>query len=761
MSDQSSSTRSSSSSVRSNKRLCESSDSREQPTKRRILYSKSVDKWIVENDKELQTSVWLKYDVLNREQVECLKCSVCTQFQSRLVGMRNYSSAFINGSKNLRASNFKDHASSSMHKKAMDLLRRQQGTDIVEYSPIARALAGIDEAHSETLRKKFEIAYYIAKEKLAFSKMRSVCELEEKHGVQLGDGYKSDHACATFVKYIAQDLQDSLINCVKNVHFVGLQADGSTDTATVEQELYTIQYLDSKTDDGIIHIRNRFLCVRKLACGNASGLYDCLESAMDYVQLSDWKTKLVAFGTDGAAVNIAGRGLKGLCEKEVPWVVFFWCMAHRLELAMKDSLKSTFFATIDELLMRLYYIYEKSPKKCSQLEGVYQELKMCLTETDQPLSKGKRPLRACGTRFISHKVAALGRIIDKYGVYCAHLKAMSEDTSYKQADRVKLRAYAKQWGDSKVLLGCAYFYDILKPCSMLCKALQDDEVCVVRAVEVLLKAKKELDQKKALNFDELVTVKKVIDRIETVDNEKTYQKSEIKNYDASMSFFNAHYKQYMESMQVCLRDRIKVQHEKLLDDTLTILATNGWGKADNASFGHLSLSNICAHFQIPLEAAGVDLLLVEDEWNDVVDYARRYLDIVRQGYKNIWWKIFNSPDARKWANVLRVVELLFTLPVSNGRVERLFSQLKLVKTSNRSCLNEDTLDQLVRITIEGPPLSQWNASGAISLWLADKRRRLNQSTSSTQQVTQANSHFESHSESQTLLDDWQTWMNVD
>ena len=32
-----------------------------------------------------------------------------------------------------------------------------------------------------------------------------------------------------------------------------------------------------------------------------------------------------------------------------------------------------------------------------------------------------------------------------------------------------------------------------------------------------------------------------------------------------------------------------------------------------------------------------------------------------------------------------------------------FSQMKLIKNSRRTCLGEDTLDQLLRINIEGPP----------------------------------------------------------
>ena len=72
----------------------------------------------------------------------------------------------------------------------------------------------------------------------------------------------------------------------------------------------------------------------------------------------------MGFGSDGASVNMAAGGLQGYLEADIPWVVVFWCLAHRLELSLKDALKHTFFSTIDEMPMRLYYLYEKSPKNC-------------------------------------------------------------------------------------------------------------------------------------------------------------------------------------------------------------------------------------------------------------------------------------------------------------------------------------------------------------------------------------------------------------
>ena len=78
--------------------------------------------------------------------------------------------------------------------------------------------------------------------------------------------------------------------------------------------------------------------------------------------VDNWKNKLVGFGSDGASVNMAAGGLCGYLEADIPWVIVFWCLIHRLELSLKNALKHIFFSKIDEMLMRLYCFYEKSPK---------------------------------------------------------------------------------------------------------------------------------------------------------------------------------------------------------------------------------------------------------------------------------------------------------------------------------------------------------------------------------------------------------------
>ena len=117
--------------------------------------------------------------------------------EDKIHSCRNFNPAFIEGSQNLRASSFKDHAATDMHKRAMILFHKSRSTDVAEYAPIARALSTLDPDTASKLKRKFEVAYLICKEGLAFTKMSALCELEEKHRVDLGAGYKNNHALYT------------------------------------------------------------------------------------------------------------------------------------------------------------------------------------------------------------------------------------------------------------------------------------------------------------------------------------------------------------------------------------------------------------------------------------------------------------------------------------------------------------------------------------------------------------------------------------
>ena len=62
-----------------------------------------------------------------------------------------------------------------MHARAMLLLKRTQSTNICDYATIAKALHTMDASAEQQM---FDIAFTIAKENMAYAKMKPICELE-------------------------------------------------------------------------------------------------------------------------------------------------------------------------------------------------------------------------------------------------------------------------------------------------------------------------------------------------------------------------------------------------------------------------------------------------------------------------------------------------------------------------------------------------------------------------------------------------------
>ena len=97
--------------------------------------------------------------------------------------------------------------------------------------------------------------------------------------------------------------------------------------------------------------------------------------------------------------------------------VCVWCFSHRLELALKDALQD-FTKPVDESLMYLYYLYHKSSKKLRELKSLFKDIK----EDFEMFGDGVKPVKSTGTRWINHRIRAMGRVIDKFGLYTRHLK---------------------------------------------------------------------------------------------------------------------------------------------------------------------------------------------------------------------------------------------------------------------------------------------------------------------------------------------------
>ena len=363
-------------------------------------------------------------------------------------------------------------------------------------SDIMSGIKQMDQKDLQQTRKILEVAYFIAKHQPPIVTYTDFLKLEQKHGVNKKAAYQNSVSGGTFIEYIGDDLKRNLNADLAKAKFFSVLCDGSTDSTVIENEV--IYPMPSNSDS--VEVKISFLHMYQLKHQDADGVHDTIsvnvkESISKWfksigIEGIDTSKKMIGFTSDGAAVNWGDKhSVKTILREESEWLVFVWCIAHHLELALSDALKDTMFKDIDEMLWRIYYLYQKAPKKLRQLRDLHETFK----STMDYLEGGCKPKKASGTRWIAHKLNAMKMILDKWGLYIVHLEHLSQDKSIKAKDRSKLIGYLNKWKQGRIPLMLAFFIDLLEIPSILSKCFQDEKIDPVYAMQCLNKADKRFE----------------------------------------------------------------------------------------------------------------------------------------------------------------------------------------------------------------------------------------------------------------------------
>ena len=540
---------------------------------------KTFEKWQGLYNKNYQTLSWLKCvkDGRDRSLVD-LQCEVCKKYESKICSQKNFSKAWLEGSANHKTSSLIDHATSYQHEAAMVLFKKDMnvsGFSPADASPILHCLMNIDERTKQRLKRKFDVCYVMAREGMSFSKYSTLLELESRHGVDLGPAYGNDVSAKSFTHYIAENQRQKFQNATL--------MDGTTDSGHLEDELVVVQHCWRDTSTKEIKSSVRYVSVVNPSKADTDGLVTCLTEPMERLGIIDFLSKesvldakpiLIGGGTDGASVNIGlHKSIKERFQSRLPWIFWSWCFAHRLELASKDALSSRLFKSVEEMLLRLYYLYEKSPKKTCELVAVVEDLKEAF---ELPLG-GDVPIRSQGSRWITHKRRALQRVIDRYGAYINHLISLADESTGE--DKPRLHGYLRNWSEFRILVGCAFYIEVLKPPSILSLVLQGTNIDTIFAIKQFLKTINAL--KVLVNQDPLQwpSVKQVLDQISDDCGEKTYQGATLQGYtDDVLQRCKQEVLSDLKKLSENMLNRLEWSDTKLLRALLVFVDTQSWMK---------------------------------------------------------------------------------------------------------------------------------------------------------------------------------------
>ena len=105
------------------------------------------------------------------------------------------------------------------------------------FKGLKKAAEKIDEQAYKEMSVKMNIAYFIAKEELPFTKFPGLLQLQQKNGIQITNTYSNDMKCAEMVAtegtLIKEEIAENLWN---EVRYISVMIDGATDASSTENK---------------------------------------------------------------------------------------------------------------------------------------------------------------------------------------------------------------------------------------------------------------------------------------------------------------------------------------------------------------------------------------------------------------------------------------------------------------------------------------------------------------------------------------------
>ena len=181
---------------------------------------------------------------------------------------------------------------------------------------IVHSLDVMKQKDFEPTKKKFETAYFVVKKVLPVTKFTKILELEEKHGVALGEAYRNNMSGSMMIDFTGKWLSNELKKELEEADFFSILMDGSRDASIVEMEaIFTITFNPSPAGTDKIGAKVSYLDLADLHGADANSILKCIKASVKCVYGDEFMPKLVGFGSDGASVNTGKKeGVKTLLQ---------------------------------------------------------------------------------------------------------------------------------------------------------------------------------------------------------------------------------------------------------------------------------------------------------------------------------------------------------------------------------------------------------------------------------------------------------------
>ena len=287
-----------------------------------------------------------------------------------------------------------------------------------------------------------------------------------------------------------------------------------------------------------------------------------------------------------AIVNVSiwvNTGLNILVRNEAAWVKVVHCFNHRPELAIKDAFnESAFYSNIDEMLSKLYWLYQKSPKRLTELKELSEVFEKSIP----------KPTKADGARWIDFKYRAMEKVLSNYGPYMTHLEQLAH-TDSQPKKREEIKGFVNKLKDAGYLMHISIFIDILSPMRRLSLSLQRDKHDPVKVTRRLNEFTWTMSKLRLLIENSLdndgdgqvkTCFKTFCSKVENDGGKFFYQGIKLSKYELTIERAKTVYTSAISTICTKVEQRFSSFTESVAFSNIPLLLDTSWPRNDSFSF---------------------------------------------------------------------------------------------------------------------------------------------------------------------------------
>ncbi|CAG2257191.1 unnamed protein product [Mytilus edulis] len=581
----------------------------------------------------------------------------------------------------------KSHESSKAHIKSVGVIK---GRTLVAKGEITEAQKSIESLNKAVINKLsilFKTVHALCLAGRPFSDYVWMSKLDKAKGLDIGQTYLNSNSAKEFSKFIALTELNKIAQIIQSSKFVSILSDGSTDCSVTEVEIVYARICNAG------EIKVFFLNPAFVDKSDADGIIAAMIRSVEKVGVpwEEFLKKLVGMGSDGASVMLGkNNGVAAKLRSLQPSMVAVHCYAHKLELAFKDAIKHVPLDTkvTTCLLQGLYYFYHNSALNRANLKSSFRTLN----------KKVLLPTRIGGTRWVGHLLRALENFLTGYEAVKQHLEQICSPDAVERSSAStsgKAKGLLKLVKSKHVMLYCYFLADIATILFRLSKVFQRRECCASDIYGMVEETNNLIDLYSTKDGPFLLKGKQSLGLTPDEDIGPVQQRR-------GESFSSARQK-LIDELKKSLQSRFECV---AVIQAMSICNFRSWpvqsddNKTEIADFGDGKLSQLIDHFGPCLES--INTAEAVFEWS-AMKTALYSSDLV---IKSLTWQRVNEMHLENYGNILAIMDLILTIPGSSSECERGFRQMKSVKTTFRSSLNEESLASQMTIRLHSPPIEK-------------------------------------------------------